>query len=319
MGKKYRHPTKISSASRAPEQPPETHQAAAPRVQIPTIATMILLLVFSVALPSWTLRELRSEILVRQGNQFNSTIDLERAVKLDPYEPEARQSLARQLIAEEKTKFQMMQFSLAEPDDLENAVRLLKENLPSYDFRPESLRLRGETGQMLSELYAKMGEKERSSQWAQESYENFLEAARELPRPQSRSELYNAAIVLAAQRVGEQAVAAEFLLRMDREGERAIINRHGMLKNATQGWFALGLLPQQLREFRYALVEQPANRTLLDSMRLAATQLGQRPSVLRTLEYLKDEGRLNNEGESLLEELRDSSSSTLQSGEDTHG
>lgn len=231
-------------------------------------------------------------------------IDLQRAQRWDPTNPLVISDRARLAIRHQKTFFQQNQFNLMDAKKLEEALAMLEEIDETYYFRPGLLRVRGETAMMLADLYGRRGDRENMQRWIEKGYADILEASRQLPRPKGRSEEFNPGAVVAAQHAGRDDLAVDFLMRMNRFGERSLLEQSGILRTATQAWFALGLLPHQMREIHAALLRTPDDPTLLGGLRLSATELGQRVAAIKILENLERANKLTPAGRATLDALR---------------
>lgn len=231
-------------------------------------------------------------------------IDLQRAARLDPTNPLVVSDRARFIIRQQKNFFQNNQQNLMDEGKLEEALAMLDEIDETYYFHPGLLRVRGEAAMMLADLYGRRGDQANMRRWIEKGFADLHQAARELPRPKGRAEEFNPGGVVAAQLVGREDVSVDFLMKMNRFGERGLLEQRGILRNATQAWFALGLLPHQMRELHAALLREPDDRVLMDALRYSAMQLGQGTAATKVLEDLERQRKLTPQGKALLELLR---------------
>ncbi len=272
-----------------------------------------------------TLRETRAERILafarakgrHDADSRLRDIDLQRALEIDPANPLIMWDRAIFLLNEQKRFFSERQFNLMSIDKLEEALDLLERAEGSYHFPPSLNRTHGEAASMLAELYRHLGDDENLDKWREVSFQSLFLAAEKLPRPRDRRESFNASLILAAQSMGRQDLATEHLMRMFRFDERWVLNDRGMLRNASQGYFGLGLLPLQMREIHMGLVSNPDDTKLVGALHLSLTEFERRTAVLKILEDLERRGLLRPATMSLLEELRAEESIIVEETENT--
>ncbi len=259
-----------------------------------------------------TVRETKAERILTiarfMGEQDSESrlrdIDLRRAHEIDPANPLIMWDRAIFLLNEQKKHFLEQQYNLMSEKTLLEAIALLDEAEASYHFPPSLHRMQGDASSMLAEVYRRTDREEEAKRWRQYAFDKLFEAARKLPRPRDRRESFNASLVMASQNMRRQDLATEFLMRMFRFDERYVLYERDMLRNASQGYFGLGLLPLQMREIHMGLARNPDDAVLAGSLRMAAGEFGQRVAVLAILEDLERRDLLRPQTNALLQQLR---------------
>ncbi|MBX3728083.1 MAG: hypothetical protein KF858_02775 [Candidatus Sumerlaeia bacterium] len=266
-------------------------------------------------LPQVTLREVRAQLLLREARRelrarpgsLRPETALRTAYRLNPDDPNIVFDLASFLVQREKGRFAAGQWNLVRPENFEEASGLLERSWAILPFRPVVARLRGETQWMLSALYEARGERERASGAAARALADFREAGRLLPRPRSRNEDFNLALMQAALREGRPDVAVEQLHMLGRIGQRAAMygRAEGYDEMASLVWLSNGLFAHHGMELRYRLETDPGSEALLLAANHAARDLGLGAVVGETLRSMARRQKLDEKGLFLLEFLEE--------------
>lgn len=300
-----------TQAPAAPPPPPAAARRPGPPAWLCRIAGIALVVIGgAIVCASW--RQLMAERMLwkartraeREVDSRMREIELQRAHQFDSTHPIVVSDRARFMIRAQKIYFQNNQINLMDAKKLEEALALLDGIDATYHFQPGLLRTRGEAAMMLAELHRRQGDEAEARRWIQKGFEDLYEASRKLPRPKVRGDEFNPGAVIAAQLVGREDAAVDFLMRMNRFGERRLLTERGILRNATQAWFAVGLLPHQMREIHAALMREPDDPILIGALRLSSETLGQRTAAIKILEDLERNGKLRPASAALLQQLR---------------
>jgi hypothetical protein len=264
-------------------------------------------------LPQVTLREVRAQLLLREARRelrarpgsLRPETALRTAYRLNPDDPNIVFDLASFLVQREKGRFAAGQWNLVRPENFEEASGLLERSWAILPFRPVVARLRGESQWMLSAVYEARGDRARASAATARALADLRESGRLLPRPRSRNEDFNLALMQAALRGGRADVAAGQLHLLGRMGQRPAMygRREGYDEMASLVWLSNGMLAHHGMELRYRLETEPTNEALLLAANNAARDLGLAAVVGETLRSMARRQKLDEKGLFLLEFL----------------
>ena len=269
------------------------------------------LVVLAAGMTARTFREVRAENLFEEGRQIQrrtpesplAEVKLRQAYAQDPDHPEILRALANNLIRAEKIKFSRGQLRSMSRERLEEGLDLLGRAGRIYPFEPDVLRAHGETALMFGDMLTQLGERQRAEEMYQAAFQALLASSIELPVPRQSKEAYHAEIIRAAQLIGRQDIAFEYVRHMDKRGYRWILPELRMAEAPMKASFALGVEPRVMRELRWMLASGIDQSRALRRLEAAADSLGQKPAAIHTLEWLDREDRLTPEGHDLLNRL----------------
>ncbi|MEQ8818772.1 MAG: hypothetical protein RLY93_00900 [Sumerlaeia bacterium] len=229
---------------------------------------------------------------------------LRKALNETGWDPRLKRELAVAMLADEGTKAAKGQTLNA--GNLEEGLGLLNEASRSYDSLAGLLRTRGELALLLSDSYARAGDRERAANAARVAYESFRRASELLPAPRQRREEFYADAVKAAQRSGEQSDALLFLRELEQQTSHAPVEYLDLLDESAAAALQLGMYPQLIREARYYLFQEPESRPMLGLLReIARRDPAMRPAVRATLRGLEAEGKLGEQGRAVLSQVEE--------------
>lgn len=228
---------------------------------------------------------------------------VERALDIDPYLPDALYDRALIKVEEAKNRFRKGQSNLIDEEGLLEALDSINESLLAFKYKPRVYRLRGELNLMLTAFYASKDDIETARRFQLEGYQDLVTAARQLPVPRNRGWDLNTSVAIAAQAVEEEHIAAEFLDKAERAGERWVINEQNLFQKNSRTWYATGVLPLQLLEFQEGVFVDPNDKFSLDGLYIMASQFGMIEPSLRVLQALEEEGKLTEYGRQYVDAL----------------
>lgn len=271
----------------------------------------LVLVSLAVALPAYTLRQAKAEMLLKRTRLIirvnpdirSPEIHLREALRLDPQNAQVMLDLAEFLLAREKRKVERGEYLTQSPEKFEEASQLLEQSLALLPS-PKIVRRRAEVEYMLAELHQSRRDAAAAREALENSYEEFRRASLLLPEPRRESEVFNSALMTTAQDTGRDDVSLEFVHRMNRHGQRWYYEDRGLTSRVEVAWLKAGLFAHQARELRYKLQRNPHDARTLDVAERASRELGLLPVVLLTLEDLEERGLLDENGRGVLERLR---------------